>query len=102
MRRHLSEEDPPEEEDKEEGDDDDGGILADQEIEVDLSCGLPVSFGGFLQGGTHVAHFVKGIASVKQIFDVLGHDLFDADQLLVQLVQVVLDFLVAVAFLGHL
>lgn len=83
MRRHLSKEDPPEEEDKEEGDYDNGGILTNQEIEVDLSRGLSVSLGGFLQGGTHVAHFVEGIASVKQIFDVFGHDLFDSHQLLV-------------------
>lgn len=49
MRRHLSKEDPPEEEDKEEGDYDNGGILTNQEIEVDLSRGLSVSLGGFLQ-----------------------------------------------------
>lgn len=102
LRVISAQEHPPHQEHGQQRDDRDGRVLAQQQLQVDLARGAAVLLGVLSQRGAQVAHLVERVAAVQQVLDVLGHDLLDAREVLVELVQVVLHALVAVELLGLL
>lgn len=84
----VLEETPVEEDDNDEANGGKGTVLLEQQLPVDPYSRPPVLFGIVSQPAADLAHAVEAITSVEQVLDVLGHDLCDVAQLVVELVEV--------------
>lgn len=77
-----------------------GRILLQEQIPVDPDGGLAVLLAVVPQPRAHLAHALQAVSPVQQVLDVLGHDLGDVAQLVVQLVEVLGGARVGVRGLG--
>lgn len=65
-----------------------GTILLEQQLPVDADGGSTVLFAVVAQAAANLAHALEVVAAVEEVLDVLGHDLCDVAQLVVELVEV--------------
>jgi hypothetical protein len=62
--------------------------LLQQQLPVDADCRFLVFPAVLTQSAGDVAHALEAVSSVQQVLDVLGHDLCDVLELIVELVEV--------------
>lgn len=84
----ISEEPHPDKHQHDQHEHADGRVLLDQQIPIDLDSGLAVLPTIVPQPRAHLAHALEAVAAVQQVLDVLGHDLGDVAQLVVEAVEV--------------
>jgi hypothetical protein len=65
-----------------------GTHLLQQQFPVDADRSLTVFATVFAQSSTHLAHSLEGLATVQEIFNILGHDFAHVLELVVELVEV--------------
>lgn len=76
--------------------------LFQHEFPIDPHGGFPVLLAVLSQPAAHLAHPLQTVSTVEEILNILGHDLGDVFQLIIQLVQVCACSAVLVCLLGPL
>lgn len=84
----CSEKSPVDEDEDDESQTCKGRVLLDEQLPVDADGGAAVLLAVVAQAGAQLAHAFKTVATIQQILDVLGHNLGNITQLIVDLVEV--------------
>ena len=79
-----------------------GPILLQQQLPINPHGRPPILPTILPQPPAHLAHALETVAAIEQILDILGHDLGDVAEVVVELVEVLRGAAVLVGFLGAL
>lgn len=91
---------PVEEQNNKESQSTNGSVLLQQQLPVDPNRSLSILSAVLSQSATDLTHSLQAVSPIQQILDILGHDLGDVSELIIEFVKVLRSTGIGIGGLG--